>query len=388
MRQFFPDAMRRNPFPVYEELRESSPLFHFEPADLWMVFDYESVKRAMNDHETFSSAASPPGSAPADWLIFSDPPRHTKLRALIMRAFTPRAVAGLEPRIRRLAEDLLEPALARNEMDLVTELAVPLPLMVIAELLGAPIDDLPQFRRWSDAMLGLSHSVAADEHAERAEAEFHTATTEMKSYLDVLIEARKASPKDDLLTRLVEAEIDGERLSDQELLGFFQLLLLAGHETTTNLISNTVICFLEHPEQRALVESTPSLVPSAIEEVLRFRSPVQAAFRLTTREITLHGRTIPAGRLVLPIIGSANRDPRFFADPNRFDVKRDPNPHLAFGHGAHFCIGAPLSRLEARVAIPLILERLRDITLAEPEWEPREAFNVHGPNHLRIRFRA
>jgi cytochrome P450 len=185
----------------------------------------------------------------------------------------------------------------------------------------------------------------------------------------------------------VEAEVDREHLTDDHILGFFQLLLLAGSETTTNLINNAILCFVEHPDQCELVRTTPELIPSVIEEVLRYRSPLQAVFRKTSCNVTLHGQTIPQGSLVLPMIGSANRDPRQFADADHFDVTRDPNPHIAFGHGPHFCLSAPLARLEAKIALEHLPSLMDDLRLASDEpWEPREALHVHGPTRLPIRF--
>ena len=352
-----------------------------------MLFDYESAKRALNDHDALSSAVSPPTAKTSQWLIFSDPPRHTKLRALIMNAFTPRAVANLEPRIRKLSRELMDRKIEERQMELVEDFSVPLPLMVIAEMLGAPVADWPQFRRWSDVIMGLIYTLSGGEQGERAISNFVAVHTEMSGYLADLIEQRRAAPKDDLLGRLVEAEIDGERLTEEEVLGFFQLLLLAGHETTTNLIDNSILCLIENPDQLARLRAQPDLLPLAIEEVLRYRSPVQAMFRLTRREVELQGQTIPAGRLVLAIIGSANRDPKQFSDPDRFDITRDPNPHIAFGHGIHFCVGAPLSRLEAKIALTHFLERVKSFELGSDEpWEPRAAFHVHGPARLPIRF--
>jgi len=210
---------------------------------------------------------------------------------------------------------------------------------------------------------------------------------EMRAYLSDLIEARRKAPRDDLLTRLVEAEVDGERLTEEELLGFFQLLLSAGTETTTNLINNAILCLVENPDQLARLRAAPDLLPSAIEEVLRYRSPGQVMYRETKRDVEMHGQVIPAGRFVLAVIGSANRDPQQFRDPDRFDIGRDPNPHIAFGHGIHFCLGAALSRLEARVALSDLLERVKGFELASDEpWEPRKALHVHGPIRLPIRF--
>ena len=387
MLNLFSDEVRRNPYPAYEQLRSRSPVLHEPHSGLWMVFDYESVKRALQDHEAFSSIVAPPSAMTSQWLVFTDPPRHSKLRALILRAFTPRAVASLEPRILALSHELLDRTSARGEMDLAADFSVPLPLMVIAEMLGVPTEDQPRFKRWSDVMMALGYAVAGTEEAARVQREFSEVTGEMRLYVRDLASQRRAAPRDDLLTRLVEAEVEGERLTEDELLGFVQLLLSAGHETTTNLIDNAFLCFLEHPEQLARLRAEPGLLPSAIEEVLRYRSPVQAMFRVTRTEVSLHGQVIPPGKMVLAMIGSANRDPRRFQDPDRFDISREPNPHIAFGHGIHFCIGAPLSRLEARVGLSVLLERMRDFSLAsDAPWEPRRAIHVHGPTRLPIRF--
>jgi cytochrome P450 len=260
-------------------------------------------------------------------------------------------------------------------------------LMVIAEMLGVPVADRSQFTRWSDVMLSLSYVVPGGEHATKASEDFFALKAEMGAYLAGLLDERRIVPKDDLLTKLVEAEVDGQRMTDDEILGFFQLLLIAGSETTTNLLNNAILCLLEHPDQFARLQATPDLMPSTIEEVLRYRSPVQWMFRATRHDVEVRGQRIPAGKLVLPIIGSGNRDPQQFRDAARFDITRDPNPHIAFGHGIHFCLGAPLSRLEARIALPDLLQRLRGLELASREpWEPRKALHVHGPSHLPIRF--
>jgi cytochrome P450 len=346
------------------------------------------VKRALNDADVFGSAVAPPQARTSRWMIFSDPPRHSHLRALVMRAFTPRAVAALEPRVRELSRGLLDRAARGGEMDLVADYAVPLPLMVIAEMLGAPVADRSRFRRWTDALVALSHAVAQDEHAARAMADFVAVHDEMAAYLPALLDERRRAPRDDLLTRLVEVEMDGERLTEEEILGFFELLLLAGHETTANLISNAVLALLEHPDQLARLRAAPELIPRAVEEVLRYRSPVQAVFRVAKQDVELGGHTIAAGEQALAWIGAANRDPAHFAEPRRFDVTRDPNPHVAFGHGIHFCLGAALARIEGRVALTHLLERLSNVELAEGEWEPREGFHVHGPSRLPLRFEA
>jgi cytochrome P450 len=279
-------------------------------------------------------------------------------------------------------------------MDVAADFAVPLPMRVIAEMLGIPPGDRPRFVRWNDAILNMSYTVPSgrrgNAEAERAIVEFDAVTREMNDYLADLLRQRQRAPQDDLLTRLAAAELDGERLTQVDILGFFQLLLLAGSETTTNLINSAVLCFVEYPDQLELLKRRrDELLPSAIEEVLRFRSPLQWVFRLAKRDVEMHGQVISAGKVVLAMIGSANRDPNMFRDPGRFDITRDPNPHIGFGHGVHFCLGAPLARLEARIALSEFLDRVGEFRLASDQpWEPRKGLHVHGPQRLPIRFRA
>lgn len=320
---FFSEDLRRDPYLLYDQLRSHSPVFRDPASGLWLIFDYDGVKRVLADHDAFGSGYGP------EWLVFTDPPRHTKLRGLISKAFTPRSVAGLEPRIRELSRRLLDETIERGEMDLAVDYAVPLPMMVIAEMLGVPAQDRPRFTRWSDVILNMSYTIPGGEQAAGASREFSAVSVEMNNYLTGLLEERRAAAKDDLLTRLVQAEVDGERLPQEEILGFFQLLLVAGQETTTNLINNAILCLLEHPDQLGRLRAAPALVPAAIEEVLRYRSPVQWMFRVTRRNVPVHDQRIPAGHLVLPMIGSANRDPDTFPDAARFDISRDPNPPSA-----------------------------------------------------------
>jgi cytochrome P450 len=262
-------------------------------------------------------------------------------------------------------------------------------MRVIAELLGIPASDWPRYKRWSDAILNIANTFAPGEETDRVLREFRAVTGEIRDSLPELIAQARSVRLDALLARLVEAEVDGERLTQEEILGFVQLLLVGGQETTVNLINNAVLSLLEHPDQLALLRATPELLPSAIEEVLRYRSPFQWMTRATTREVELHGQIIPAGKLVLPVMGAANRDPRQFPDANRLDIRRDPNPHIAFGHGIHACLGAPLARLEARIALGDFLERVDTFELASNEpWEPRKALQVLGPTRLPIRFKA
>lgn len=382
----FSDEVRRDPYPLYERLRADSPVIHDPNTDLWLILDYAGVRRALADHEAFSSAVAPPGAMTSQWLVFCDPPRHAHLRALIAKAFTPRAIAAREPQVRALTCELLAPLARRDTFDLIDDFAVPLPLRVIAAMFGAPVADLPLYRRWSEVIMALGHAITGSAAAECVHREFLAVTAEMRAYLEPLAEARRRAPQDDLLTGLLAAEVDGERLKGDEVLGLFQLLLSAGHETTSNLIANAVVSLLERPTELARLRGAPELLPVAIEEFLRHRSPVQAMFRVTRVPVEMHGRTIPAGRWVLPMIGAANRDPAQFAEPDRLDITRDPNPHLAFGHGIHFCIGAPLSRLEARIALAELLARFTTLEHASDlPWQPRRAIHVLGPVHLPLR---
>jgi cytochrome P450 len=259
-------------------------------------------------------------------------------------------------------------------------------MKVIAGMIGIPPADWARFKRWSDSILKLSYARTGGEEAVQAGREFTEVTGEMNEYLSGMIAQRRAHPQDDLLTRLIEAEIDGERLAQEEILGFFQLLVVGGQETTANLINNALICFLEFPDQLALLQNNTELLPSAIEEVLRYRSPVQWVMRTPRRDLEIHGQVIPAGKLVLPMIGSANRDPKYFTDPNQFDIRREPNPHIAFGHGIHSCLGAALARMEARIALGDFLQRAPQFESATGQpWEPRRALHVHGPTNLPLR---
>jgi cytochrome P450 len=388
MIDLFSDEMRRNPYTMYEQMRSASPVFHAPPPfDMWMFFDYDGTKRALTDHEAFSSAVP----APKNWFIFFDPPQHSKLRALIAKAFTPKSITDLEPRIRSLSLEFLNKVIDRGEMDLAEDFAVPLPMTVIAEMIGIPGADWPRYKHWSDVILKLSYTMRgmeADQEAATAMSGFMAVTKEMATYLAKLIEQRRATPREDLLTRLVEAEVDGERLTQVEILGFIQLLVVAGQETTTNLINNAVLCLIENPDELARLRAAPDLLPSAIEEVLRYRSPLQWIMRTPRRDTEMHGQIIPAGQLVLAMVGSANRDPKQFPDADKFDITRHPNPHIAFGHGIHSCLGAALARMESRIALSELVARLRNLEIVSDEpWQPRKALHVHGPARLPIRFK-
>jgi len=379
----FSEAVRRDPYPLYSEMRAVSPVLRVPPPfDAWMVFDYDGVRRVLTDVETFSSRVPAP-----QWFIFFDPPVHTKLRGLISRAFTPGVVTGQEARIREISRTLLDAHSDRGEIDLATEYSVPLAMRVISGMIGIPESEWARFRAWSDIIMRLSFSRSGGEEAEKAKTDYRGTTAEMGVWIGEMIGDRLRDPQPDLLTRLVEAEVDGQRLNSHDILGFIQLLIAAGQETTANLINNMMLALMENPGELELLRSNGDLLPGAIEEALRYRSPLQWLMRVPRREVELHGQTIPAGSLVLAVVGSANRDEKQFPNPDRFDIRREPNSHLAFGHGIHFCLGAALARLETRIALSDLLGRFRSFELAgRTPWVPRQALNVLGPASLPIRF--
>ncbi len=290
------------------------------------------------------------------------------------QAFTPRAVEDLAPRIAAITDELLDQVVARGEMDLVRDLTYPLPVIVIAELLGVPSSDRDQFKAWSDAVTSVGNEGGL---AQRA----------MAMYFSKLIEERRRAPRNDLISALISAQIEGEHLSPPELLGFCVLLLVAGNETTTNLIGNAMLCLDETPDLLPKLERDLSLVPDFVEEVLRYRSPVQSMFRVVARPVELGGQLMQTGQSILAWIGSANRDEAAFDEPDRFETQRNPNKHLAFGHGIHFCLGAPLARLEARIALEAMLRRLKHLRRAPgPPLEAQDSFIVYGVKSLPVAF--
>ncbi|MDQ0616262.1 cytochrome P450 [Arthrobacter globiformis] len=377
------DGPPLDPFPQYERMRESAPVFHDEQSGSWHVFRYDDVQRVLSEHGTFSSRMggddpSETGQLFAASLITADPPRHRQLRSLVTQAFTPKAVDGLAPRISALTEELLDGIAPKGSADLINELAYPLPVIVIAELMGIPAEDRDRFKHWSDVIVSQTQTGAQT-------ADHSSTNREMTEYFLALIERRRREPGSDLISNLLVAEIEGQKLSVPELLGFCSLLLVAGNETTTNLIGNAVLCFTEAPGTTERLRAELSLLPQAIEEVLRYRSPVQSMYRVTAGGTRLGDVQVPAAAPLVAWIGSANRDERQFRDPEQFDIDRGPNRHLAFGHGIHFCLGARLARLEARIALRAVLDRLPGLALTPgTHLERMDSTIVYGVKELPV----
>ncbi|MBB3084399.1 cytochrome P450 [Geodermatophilus sabuli] len=370
---------------------------HFDDTQqCWQVLGHPEAVEVLSDPTAFSSDLTALQPEQDDLALFQrgnivrmDPPQHRKLRTLVSQAFTPRVVADLEPRIAELTDELLDQTGER--FDLIDALAYPLPVIVIAELLGIPVSDRGLFRTWADALLGqdVDPDRTVREASDQAMAAVAPTMREMNAYFLDHIRSRRATPGHDLTSKLVQAEVDGNRLADEEIIGFVGLLLIAGHITTTATLGNSVVSFQDNPDAVTEVRADPTLLPAAIEEVLRVRTPFPRLGRITTAETEVAGVRIPAGQVVLPWLTAANRDERVFPEPHRFDIHRRPNPHLTFGHGIHFCLGAPLARLEARVALRLLLERYRDIEVAGGEpVEHRNPWTMVAVSRLPLEVRA
>ncbi|GAB2652710.1 cytochrome P450 [Saccharopolyspora gloriosae] len=336
------------------------------------VYGHAEAVRVLGDPRSYSSNTSRLQPQMQEFvegdLLQWDPPEHTKLRRLVSRAFTPKVVAGLEPRITEITRELLDRA--GDRLDLVADVAHPLPSIVIAELLGVPADERDLFTGWVDVALGGTEPGGSDSDPEQRTRTAVAMFRKLRDYLTEHADERRAHPREDLLTRLVEAEVDDVRLTRAEVAHFATSLLIAGHLTTTMLLGNTVLCLDAHPEHQARARTDRRALPAVIEESLRLLSPFASVARVTTAEVELGGQRIPADRPVSVWLGAANRDPRRFPDPDVFDPARDPNPHLGFGRGVHFCLGAPLARLEGEVVLGQLLDRFPGFGTV-PEDPPR-----------------
>jgi cytochrome P450 len=387
------------PYPVLAELREQDPVHWNEGLGAWIVTRYADVREGLRDPrlsaermrsffeaqpEARRSSLAPLEANVGRWAVFLDPPRHTRLRALMTHAFTSRAVERLRARVLARVDELLAPLLEKEEFDLIQDFAWPLPAGVIADLLGVPHEDVPRLKAWSDELSGFVFS------GRNVQAKYERASrgvAGMAEYFARLIEAKRARPDDGLISALVAATEGAERLSAEELEAMCVLLLFAGHETTTHLIGNGLLALLAQPaalkEMRERCHE-PAFVESAVEELLRYDSPSIAQGRVAAQDYELGGRRVRTGDRLFLMQGAANRDPAQFDAPESLRLARDPNPHIAFGFGIHFCVGAPLARLEGRLALPRLLERFPRLELAAaPQWQ--DSFVIRGASHIRLR---
>jgi cytochrome P450 len=404
-----------DPYPLYRALRDAAPLHRAPASGVYSVSRYEDVLHVLRHPELFSSRAmftvlmngGQEGFPPLSWnmmrflvrfplrtrmnpfafgkarnLIAEDPPVHGTLRNVVNRGFTPRRIAAWEPRVRELVAGSIARLRRGDRFDVIHDLAIPLPVTVIAEMLGVEPERHLDFKRWSDAIID---GATGPGRLRPFAPVFVDAVLELLGYLRDVMRRRRRAPGDDLISAIVADSPGGRSLSDIEAIMFVQLLLVAGNETTTNLIGNAVLALLDHPDQLERVRCEPALVPSLVEEVLRYDGPIQTVFRTATREVELAGARVPAGAPVAVLLGSANRDERRFAEPDVFDVARDSRGHLGFGFGEHFCLGSALARLEARVALEALVPELARHERAGDARELVDSFLVRGPKRLELR---
>ena len=395
----FDPGFRTNPYPVYRRLLDEDPV-HQTPFGMLVLSRYRDCAALLRDPRTSSDATN--STMYQQWMagrdpeevfgelagmrpfLFMDPPDHTRLRGLVQKAFTPKTVESLRPRIQELVDELLEPAIERGSMEVIEDFAYPLPVRVISELLGVPHEDHETFKGWSKEMArALDPDFATPPDVEERREQAAKAFVE---YFQALIAERRRQPRDDLLSALIAAEDEGHKLTERELLSTLILLLVAGHETTVNLIGNGVLALCRNPQQRERLRRDPSLARTAVEEVLRYDPPVQFTARVALDDIDIDGTTLEKGGQAILLLAAGNRDPEQVADPDSFDVGRQDNRHLAFGLGAHFCLGAPLARVEGQVALEAVATRLGELSLAVGQPEYKENIVLRGLAALPVGF--
>jgi pimeloyl-[acyl-carrier protein] synthase len=390
---FLPE-FNADPYPFYHRLREADPV-HRSPLGFWVLTRYDDCVMVLRDPrfgragfegvlESVYGNTVEQGRLPTS-MLFRDPPDHTRLRGLVSRAFTPRVVEALRPRIQQIVDGLLDRVQSAGRMEVISDLAYPLPVIVISEMLGVPEEDRERIKQWSADIARSLDAIGLPTDPEIVDRG-RTGRRAIGDYFRSLIPDRKKRPRGDLLSLLIEAEEQGDKLSEGELLATCVLLYIAGHETTVNLIGNGLLALLRHPKELERLRDEPSLIQSAVEELLRYDGPVQRTARITNADVELGEHKIPKGSMVVPVIGAANRDPAHFPDPDRLDVSRPDNRHIAFGFGIHFCLGAPLARLEGQITLGTLLHRLPRLALSteRPEW--RESQVLRGLKALPVSF--
>jgi cytochrome P450 len=382
-----------DPYPTYHRLRAEDPV-HQSPLGFWVLTRYDDVASVLRDPRFIKEplaaivAARFGGEVPRGLglsMLDRDPPDHTRLRGLVSKAFTPRVVEGLRPRIQEIVDGLIAQAQPAGSMDVIEEFAYPIPVNVICEMMGVPVRDHERFKGWSlDIARGLdSIWLPPDSEIPRRSA---AARHAIGDYFRELIAQRRASPRGDLLSALIAAEEAGDKLNEEELLATCTLILIAGHETTVNLIGNGVLALLRNPTELSRLRATPGLITSAVEELLRYDGPVQRTARVASDDVTIGGRTIRKGEMVMPFIGAADRDPAHFPEPDRLDLSRADNRHIAFGWGIHFCLGAPLARVEGQIAIDTLVRRWPGLALVSETVEYRQSLTLRGLKALPVKF--
>jgi len=380
--------VHEDPYPIYRRLRDEAPVYRSEAHGFWALSRHADVLAAFKDVETFSNRngvsvdadAFHPNADTTMSFLAMDPPRHTRMRALVSRGFTPRRVADLEPRIRAISARYLDEFVERGGCDFIADFSGRLPMDVISELLGVPVSDRDTLRSWADTVVHREEGFVGLPPAAAA------AALRMLQYFQAHVAERRKRPQDDLTGALLEAELDGDRLSEREILGFLFLMIVAGNETTTKLLANALYWLWRNPAQRDLLRADPGLAARWVEETLRYDNSSQALARILQRDVELHGRRLRAGEKVVLLIGSANRDERAFEDPDRYDVLRNTRASLSFGHGTHFCLGAALARLEGRVALEEIWRRIPGYEIEPAGLRRVHSVNVRGFAALPIRF--
>jgi pimeloyl-[acyl-carrier protein] synthase len=381
-----------NPYPTYHQLRALDPVHH-SPLGFWVLTRYEDVVTALRDPRFAKEALAAfvaarfgmplPGGGLS--MLDRDPPDHTRLRGLVSKAFTPRVVEVLRPRVQQIVDRLLDQVDGAGAMDLIEDFAYPIPVIVICEMLGVPVADRERFKQWGlDIARGLD-AIWLPPDSEVTQRSMASRKA-LSNYFRELIAERRTSPRSDLLSALIAAEEAGDKLSEEELLATCILLLVAGHETTVNLIGNGTLALLRHPDQLRLLRENPGLITTAVEELLRFDGPVQRTARIPSEDVTVAGQPIAKGELVMPFIGAADRDPAQFSDPDRLDITRADNRHIAFGWGIHFCLGAPLARVEGQIAINTLAQRMPKLALATDKPEFRQSLTLRGLSNLPVTF--
>ncbi len=386
---FYGPQFAAAPYSTYHTMLETMPVcWAVTPWNekRWMIFSYAEALDALKEaslSKEFTRLIPAENLFPIDFsMLFRDPPDHTRLRSLVSQAFTPKRIKDLEPNITRIVQNLLAAMLAKNEIEFMSEFAVPLPVQVICELLGVPQEDSQQVHKFSS----MSMVPLEDETSAEGDARFRYGYQGLIDYFQYLVKIRRAEPKSDMISAMIQDGNSSDRLNPTELIGTCMLLIIAGHETTVNLLGNGLYTLLKYPDQMERLRTQPGLVPTAIEEMLRYESPVQnSTFRVTTRPYEIGGQLIEPNQMVVVMIGAANRDPDQFPNPDRFNIGRDPNRHLAFGMGGHFCLGAPLARTEARIAFEAMLEYFPRLRQAEGARFTPGTF-MHGLRTLPLRF--